>query len=293
MIPRKQVDDGFIIEQEHLPGPCYVLTGPWQPHCKEVMVREGVQYLRLNRTLGARYENLEFLRELTFLRGVEIYDGAIKDLTPLLTLSLLERLGLQCQFKNIDFAAHFPRLRFASLIWRPGSESFFQCRALEFLFVEGYPFEELMPLSPLRVLRRLHINSRKLVSANGVGELPELRHLTFAFCSALSDIEAIAQCQSLEVLEFNCCKKIKDVSPLSALKHLRRLLIENGGEIASIKPLRNNDALEELYLPGTKVSDGDLQPLLEMTSLKRVALPKSKKHSHTAEQINAALAGRR
>lgn len=293
MTPRKQVDGGFIIEQEHLRGLCYVLTGPWQPQYKEVMVRQGVQSLRLNRTLGARYDNLEFLRELTFLRGVEIYDWDVKDLTPLLAFSQLELLGLQCQFKNIDFAAHFPRLRFASFIWRPGCESFFKCRQLEFLFVEGYPFEDLTPLSPLAALRRLHINSRKLVSANGAGQLHELRHLTFAFCSALRDIADLARRQALEVLEFNCCKKIKDISPLSALKCLRRLLIEDGGEIASIKPLRHNDALEELYLPGTKIADGDLQPLLEMKNLKRVAFPKSKKHSHTMDQINAAVAARR
>lgn len=292
MIPRKQVDGGFIIEQEHLPGSCYVLTDSWQPRYEEVMVREGVHYLRLNRTLGARYENLEFLRALGFLRGVEIYDWDVKELTPLLALPQLELLGLQCQFKNIDFAAHFPRLQLASFIWRPGSESFLTCRTLALLFVEGYPFEDLTPLSKLGALRRLHVNSRQLVRASGAEQLPELKHLTFAFCPALSDIEDLARCQAIEVLEFNCCKKLAELSPLSSLKRLRRLLIENGAQIASIKPLRHDEALEEVYLPGTKIGDGDLRPLLDLPNLRRVAFPKSRKHSHTMDQINAALARR-
>lgn len=292
MIPRKPVDGGFIIEQEHLPGPCYVLTGPWLPRYQEVMARARVHYLRLNRTAGARYESLEFLRPLDFLRGVEIYDWEVKDLAPLVALPQLELLGLQCQYRNVDFAAHFPRLRFASFIWRPGSESFFRCPALEFLFVELYPFEDLAPLAQRRALRRLHVNSRNLSSVKGVEQLPELRHATFAFCASLTGIGPLAHCQSLEVLEFHRCKKIADIAPLSGLRRLRRLLIEDGGEIGSLEPLRNMDILEELYLPGTKVADGNLRLLLGLRSLRRVALPKGAKHSHTADQINAALAAR-
>lgn len=134
---RRTVEGGFIIEQEHLAGRCYVLSGPWTTQCLEVFHRERAQFLRLNRTLGARIDNLEFLKDLRGLRGVEIYDSTITmtTLAPLLELSALELLGLQCNFRGIDFAARFPRLQLASFYWRPGCASVFGCRELRFLFM--------------------------------------------------------------------------------------------------------------------------------------------------------------
>lgn len=289
---RKQVDNGFVIDQEHLPGRCFVLTGSWTPRCKATMEAERAQFLRLNSALGAHYDDLGFLADLPFLKGVEIYGSAPRSFDPLLQLQGLELLGLQTKFPKIDFGARFPRLKFASFNWRPGCESIERCLDLEFLFVEGYPFTDLSALTVLQQLRRLHINSRALERANGVQSLQSLRHLTFAYCAMLSDINAVASCDFLEVLELHTCKQVATLVAVGALSKLRRLLVENCGAIDSIRPLLNCELLEELYLPGTKVSDGDLEPMLKLKKLRRVAFPKSRVHSHSMEEINSALAQR-
>lgn len=291
---RRNAEGGFIIEQEHLAGRCYVLTGPWTARSAEVFHREGAQFLRLNRTLGARVEDLEFLKELRGLRGVEIYDPTItmKALAPLLELGALELLGLQCKFKDIDFAARFPRLRLASFHWQRGCETVFRSRELQFLFVEGYPGSNLMDLAGLTSLKRLHVNSKSVVSAEGAAELASLAHLTFAYCSSLLDVSAVSRCRSLRVLELYNCKKVAQLPAFSTCG-LQRLTIENGAVLESLKPLSACEQLEEVFLPGTKISDGDISPLLALPRLRRVAFPRNKSYSHSMDEVNATLAVRR
>jgi hypothetical protein len=290
---RRDVEGGFIIEQEHLPGRCYVLTGPWSARCAEVFRAEGAQFLRLNRTLGARFENLAFVTQLRGLRGIEIYDPQVtmKELAPVLELNGLELIGLQCKFRDIDFASRFPRLRLASFHWQRGCESVFRCPELLFLFTEGYPGCDLSAFAPLATLRRLHVNSKSLISADGIDELKGLEHLTFAYCSFLVNVEAVSRCTSLRVFELHNCKKVARLPAFSAQNELRRIQIENGA-IESIKPLTMCGDLEEVYLPGTKIADGDISPLLVLRHLKRVAFPRNKAYSHSMDQINAELARR-
>jgi hypothetical protein len=55
--------------------------------------------------------------------------------------------------------------------------------------------------------------------------------------------------------------------------------------------LETCSSLEEFYLVGTTVADGNLEPLLRIPSLREVAIARSRFHSHTAEEINAHLRG--
>ncbi len=291
---RRNVEGGFIVEQEHLPGRCYVLTGPWTDLSVKVFHAEGAQFLRLNRVLGARVEDLQFLKELRGLRGVEIYDPTItmRALAPLLELHTLELLGLQCKFKDIDFAACFPRLQFASFHWQRGCETVFRCRELQFLFIDGYPGADLSEFAALTALKRLHVSSKSLVSAQGAPELANLAHLTFTYCPSLIDVNAVSRCRSLRVLELYDCKEVAQLPTFSSCS-LQRLTIENGGSIESLTPLLACEHLEEVYLAGTEISDGDASPLLVLARLRKVAFPRSKLYSHTMDEVNAILAARR
>lgn len=290
---RKNVEDGFIIEQEHLPDRCYVLTSPWTARSTEIFHREGAQFLRLNRTGGAKVTELEFLRELRGLRGVEIYDASItmQMLAPLLDLKSLELLGLECNFKDIDFAASFPRLRFASFRWQRGCESVFHCPKLQFLFMAGYPGKDLSSLAPLSSLERLNIRSRSLTTVEGVPTLTRLEHLTFAYCSSLLEVDATSLCQALRILELYNCKKVTRLPRFSSCK-LQQLTIENGAPLESLEPLLPCRHLEEIYLPGTRIANRDLSPLLSLPRLRRVAFPRDKSYSHSMDEVNATIASR-
>jgi hypothetical protein len=169
----------------------------------------------------------------------------------------------------------------------------FACPELQSAFVEEPPDEDLRHYGRLAQLERLFIRSRKLVSLEGIQQLLKLKRFTAAFCGALTDIAAIGSARALQGVEFHRCKKVNDVTAIGALSHLRTLILEDCEHVASIRPLARCDALEELYLIGTRVADGDLSPLLQMSSLKKVVVPKDASHSHTSEQLNAALATRR
>lgn len=290
---RRNVEGGFIIEQEHLAGRCYVLTGPWTARCAETFQREDAHFLRLSRSMGAKVTELEFVKELHGLRGVEIYDASVtmEVLAPLLELSSLELLGLECQFRDIDLAARFPRLKVASLRWQRGCESVFRCGALQFLSIDGYLQKDLSDLSQLASLKRLYVTSRTLTSAEGVSALTSLEHLTFAYCSSLLELDAISTSPALCSLELHSCKKITHLPSFSSCG-LRRLKIENGAQLESLEPLLNCQHLEEVYLPGTRIADRNTSLLLALPRLRRVAFPRNKSYSPSMDELNAAIEAR-
>ena len=164
---RTPVPGGFLIPQEHLSGLCYVLKESWKPAFREVLVKHGAQFLRLSRSMGWRAQDLGFLRELQgLLRGVEIYDDDVKDVSVLAELPELELVRLQCRWKGFDFT-RLPRLKLASVTWRPGSETLFSCEGLEQLFLDDAPHSDLTPLERLTGLQRLSVGSKSITSARG------------------------------------------------------------------------------------------------------------------------------
>jgi Leucine-rich repeat (LRR) protein len=252
------------------------------------MIDHGAEFLRLSRSMGWAPTELSFLQGLTFLRGVDLFHWDVKDISVLKKLPHLEAVRLECQFKAFDFSI-FSQVRLLSVRWRPGCESLFACSSLELLFVNGYAEQSLQPLQRLSRLRRLFLKSRKLESLAGIEQLPQLQQLELVDCTVLSDIQALSAGQELRRVEFTACRKVGTLEPLRGLPHLERLLLENCGTIASVRPLGHCDRLAELYLIGTTVEDGDLRPLLELKSLRKVAIADSAKHSHTTEQLRAVL----
>lgn len=268
------------MEQEHLPGSVLVLKGPWRPELAEQMRHHGAQFIRLSQSMGWKPEELSFLQAVPDLRGVEVYHPDVKDLSVLYEVApKLELVGLNGPFK-LDFA-RFPQLKMASVSWRPGCDTLLGCETLRFLFIEGALLEDFRPLAMLDKLERLFVRGRKLRSLEGADRLVSLRHLTFAYCASLEDISAISALSTLEVFEADCCTKVNDLSPFSSTRRLRKLLLEECGRVASVKPLERLEALEELYLIGTHISDGDLSPL-RIRSLKRVAIAQHRGHSSLA-----------
>ncbi|MGE0408589.1 MAG: hypothetical protein AB7P23_04910, partial [Amphiplicatus sp.] len=141
----------------------------------------------------------------------------------------------------------------------------------------------------LRNLNRLRIQSRKLEKLDGIELTPDLSDVSFVGCPKLSDISAIRRLNGLRNAMFFACKQVNDLAPFDGMEMLERLHLENGIEVASVHPLSACKHLRELYLIGMKVADGDLSPLLALPKLEKVAIAKKKNHSHSMQEINAAI----
>lgn len=287
---RIAVPGGFLVEQEHMPGWVLVLRGPWRPELADLMKETGVHFLRLSQSMGWQPEDLSFLESVPGLRGIEVYHMGVKDLSALHRLPQLEFIKLQC-LGELDFSC-FPSLQVAGVRWLPGCETLFECENLRFLSVDTGPIEDLQPFAKLKKLERLQLFTRKLITLRGAEKLPRLRHVRFADCTSLSDISALASVRTLEVFDADTCKKVNSLTPFAGLPRLQKLWLDNCRYVASVKPLEACPALEEVCLVATVVLDGDLNPLLRLRSLSRVALAQHPTHSHTAAQINQELADR-
>lgn len=292
MAERIPVPGGYLVWNDIQPvGLRFVLQAAWDDAFEPALKARGVVGFVLNLGLGWPGGPLDFLARFPELKMLSLDRWEHKDIRPLAALRGLERLNLSCQFGPFDFGV-FPKLRFATVRWRPAAASLLALPGLEELLVEGYPHEGLKPLAALKRLRWLGLFSRKLVSLEGLADLVSLRALSLTSCPSLVDLEALGSMPSLEQLQFHSCRGVTSLEPMASLISLKYLKLEQSGRVGSVRPLQGLKRLEELYLIGITVEDGDLSPLLSLPSLRRVALARSRRHSHTAEQIEAALASR-
>jgi hypothetical protein len=92
-------------------------------------------------------------------------------------------------------------------------------------------------------------------------------------------------------LEITNCPRLERIDVVARLAELQKLTLGNNGKVESLKPLRGLRNLHWLTFPeSTNIVDGDLTPLLELPSLRKVAFQNRRHYSHRREQIVAALA---
>lgn len=292
MAERIPVPGSYLVWQDVAPaGLRFVLQTAWDDRFESALRRHDVVGIVLGIGFGWPGGSLEFLRGFPDLRSLALIRWDHRDISVLASLERLEWINLECQFGAFDFGA-LPNLRDATVRWRPGAASLLGQPGLEQLLIDGYPHEDLRPLAGLQRLRHLHLMSRKLASLDGLTELGALRALDLYNCPALADFSAFGSTPALEVLELSACRGLRDLGAVAPLRGLKRLKLEQRGTVGSVRPLSGLTALQELYLFGITVEEGDLSPLLSLPSLRKVALARSRRHSHTAEQLAAALAAR-
>ncbi len=146
---------------------------------------------------------------------MDVYGADVKDLTPLVHISTLESLGLQCKFSKAPDFSQFNKLRIFKATWRPKVETIFNNQSVEHLNIENYPYEDLSRLYKLEKLERLQLTSRKLVSLKGIEKLKSLKILDLYNCQQLQSLYGVERCQSLKSIEIESCKKLTDANEYS------------------------------------------------------------------------------
>ena len=93
-------------------------------------------------------------------------------------------------------------------------------------------FSDLTPFYQMTGLRRLNVAAQPVTGLDGI--------------QALSELEGI---------EFKCCNKLTDISPLFAVQNLRWIRLEGCSRVTSIQGIQNLPRLTELNINRTVVSD--------------------------------------
>lgn len=258
------------------------LKGCWGPEIAAAMKERRIPALQANYAWGWKGDGCAFLREVPWLRGLQLISGTIKDLSPVSELLDLERLSFSCHSRRaIDFSG-LKRLQSCSMNWLPGAESVFRCEGLESLYLDGAKEAQLAGINELRSLKRLTIANSNLSSLAVLDDLFQLEKLELLNCRKLSQIDGLYRFERLKWLSIDGSKAIQDFAPVAAVSGLEILNLSDCGKIRTLAFSRSLTKLRAFAFAGsaTTVEDGDLSPLDYLPQLAMLMFGPRKHYSH-------------
>ena len=266
-----------------------IITSAWSAEMIDYLLANEVIELELNDGKGWRGRDLSFLDKLPHLQLFKIVDFKIPSVHPIHSLHRLRTLEILTYCKTEIRFSEFPQLEKCALEWRSKAISLFDRSTLRKLFVNRYTAKDVDLFGSLVNLESLAILNAPVENLYGLRTLNRLRSLRLAGLKKLSSLAGIEELESLEELEIHTCRAIGSISEIGALSQLRKLHLNNDGDIESLKPLEKLDGLESvLFYETTNIVDGDLSPLLRQKNLARVSFKNRRHYSHRREDFGAA-----
>ncbi|WP_031003426.1 hypothetical protein [Streptomyces sp. NRRL F-5727] len=267
----------------------FVADEPWDPAYAERFADgtcDGLVVGAPTRAKSAPAVDLAFLPDLVGLRSLRILNG-LPDLSPVARCAGLERLRLPASTTGeLDLSA-LSRLRELEAPWPVVARSLPLLAALDDLVLPEWKGASLSALGPQPALRalRLETTRKHVTDMEGAALFPALRELRL-YDGRLDHPELLAGATALEDVSL-LSARTDSIAFVSGLPRLRRLELENCGDIASLAPVADRAALREVILSGsTRVADGDLSPLLANTHLAFVAVERGHAHySHPPREV--------
>jgi len=266
MSNKKTQRNGFYITQtDYNQDNCFVLQTEWRDSYESIIRDNQIKHIRLSRSAGWKEDRIDFIANISTLEGLEIYSSEVKDLAPLSQLSKLKHLALE-------------------------SDSIFDLSTITTLNIVNYPAIDLVKLKRMRSLKSLKLTSRKLNSLLGIEYFHKINSVDLFRCPKLSTLKNIDQCENIVTLEIESCKGIFDIDPVSSNKQLKRISINNCGEINSLIALKGLRNLEEIiFVDNTKILDGDLTFFHDLPRLKNTRFADRKHYSIKRDAFNSQL----
>lgn len=258
------------------------LKGCWGPEVAAVMKERRIPALQASYAWGWKSDGCVFLREVPWLRGLELISGTIEDLSPVADLVGLERLNLSCHSRRpVDFSG-LQRLQSCSMNWFPGGETVFRCKGLESLYLDGAKEAQLAGINELRSLKRLTIANSDLRSLAAIDGPFQLEKLELLNCRKLTQIDELDRFERLKWLVIGGSKLIQDFVPVAGIAGLEILSLSDCGKIRTLAFSRSLKKLRAFAFAGssTTVEDGDLSPLEDLPQLAMLMFGPRKHYSH-------------
>lgn len=232
-----------------------------------------------------RFVNLQAL-------NISTTNGELIDLSKFTKLLKLSTCNLYI-FANIDKSS-VKRLCYGNNLQDVDCElellqQFSKLKELRFLRVNDFPISQL---SRLKALKKLRFTSCGIESLSGIKEIQSLDFLYLDNCDVIFKIEELNEMPNLEVVWFESCCNLTDISIIKHIKSLRVLMLEgikgndftflesmdckekleclsleNCGDIKSIRFLYNYPKLQAFDCFLTNVIDGDITPCMGLESV--------------------------
>lgn len=209
---------------------------------------------------------LPYLERLAGVRYLVLASGELgsSGYEPLYRHNLL---ALSIEYENDSFdepCIDLSRFEHLELLYSRSHYNFVnaeKCCSLRTMVVFNWAENNLLSLSGA-CIDSLQITGGRLTALDGVQYIPSLRALSLSYCRRLSDVSKLSAVSTLEYLEIDCCGalKIDEVVPMEKLKVLKWI---GSNKITSLQNLSSLPNLESALL-GINVLDGDIHPLLKL-----------------------------
>lgn len=132
--------------------------------------------------MGWHGTDLHFLRELSNLRGVEIYSPGVRNASVIASLHGLKLVGLDCGLRApIDFG-DLQELEVVKARWTGAINSVLHSSGLKHLNLSNWPSDDLESLGSMSRLAKLQLTSRNLMSLRGIDAMKSLEWLDLHAC---------------------------------------------------------------------------------------------------------------
>lgn len=230
----------------------------------KLSVLENIKALNLNSYFYEDLSDLSCFKRLEYLKMLGRVDGDI----PFSSLPLL-----RCIYLNYN---------------RKNCKSIFQCKNLEYIFIDNYTEVSSNDFLTFDKARRIGLVKNKLIEFDAIKSMPQLEHIGIGYNSKMESISWLRENSSLISVAFQNCKKIKDWEVLGSLTKIERLMIENCGELPSLAFLQHLSNLKEIRIIGsTSVRDGKVRDIMKLPQLKSFFIPMRKEYDITLQDITA------
>ena len=213
-----------------------------------------------------KLNNLDFLKDYNFLKGLEIATIPDFNYDFLKSLTELKQLNIQNEGISVVDLSKQINLESLSLEWRKGKIIGIEnCHKLKTLCLVDYKEDNLNSIKKLKQLKNLIIKNSSIKTLSGLEGINFIEHIFLGSCKYLKSIKEINKKNNLLSLSIQVCSQINDYESLEALPNLESLQIIDCKEIKSIKFIQNYPKLKKLSLLGnTDVLDGDMTPALRI-----------------------------
>ena len=201
----------------------------------------------------------------------------------------LKRLKLHCKLKRPYDFTKLSMLEDLYVWYGKSFSGIFGCNSIKKLQIfkmDNYAVESIQNLVRLE---SLWIRQSSPTSIDGLRELKALKKLNFSHLLKLETIASIQECQTIEMLDINCCKKIADWDVIGKLRFLTELHICNCGVLDDVNFLKALEHLESVRIYGEKMKlvDGNVRWLYDMPRLRNIILPWRKDFDISLEEYRA------
>ena len=112
------------------------------------------------------------------------------------------------------------------------------------------------------------------------------------YCPKIELLDGVQKLARLEEFHLHGARRLRSILPLGKCKRLRKVDVQNIGRLDSLAPLRTLNCLEELYVPGVRVDDGDLSWVLLLPKLRLFAIAQQRHLVPSPELIDREIDAR-